>query len=266
MNLHETMQQVKAIARDAGTLVMSYYNQPMKMGTKASARDIVTEADKAAEVLIVERLTALYPGHHIVGEEGGGQGAPMADADYYWYVDPIDGTTNFAGTIPYFSTSIALTDSDHNILLGVVYDPTRPEMFSAIRGSGAYLNDSPIHVSETSDMLNSLFASGFPANEDVQTNVMYWTNFLKEARGMRRLGSAALDLCYVGCGRLEGWWEGGINRWDVMAGILIVNEAGGTLSDFSGNSDPQKNNDGYYVASNTTLHPDMLRILQSDTE
>ena len=262
MHLYRTLQQVKEIALDAGILVMNYFEKPVAMNAKANARDIVTEADKASEKLIVERLTALYPEHHIVGEEGGGQGKPMDEAEYYWYVDPIDGTTNFAGSIPYFSVSIAMTDKDFNPLLGVVLDPTRPELFAAIKGEGAWRNDQPIRVSSADKLVDSIVVSGFPTGDRLM-NVPHWQNFLPHVRGARRLGSAALDLCYVACGRAEGFWENAINRWDVMAGVLMVQEAGGTLSDFDGNPDPQRIDSGQYLASNGLIHDTMLRVLQT---
>jgi myo-inositol-1(or 4)-monophosphatase len=200
-----------------------------------------------------------------VGEEGGGQGAPAASAPYHWYVDPIDGTVNFASKLPHFCTSIALATPDRQPLVGLVYDPTRREAFTAIHGQGARLNGQPVHVTQTAELIDSVLSSGFPYDRQTNpdNNLKEWSAFLTQIRGERRLGSAALDLCYVGAGRLDGYWEKDLKPWDVMAGLLIAREAGGMVTDYHGGPNPQRVDRGWYVASNGRIHAAMLQILQS---
>ncbi len=174
---------------------------------KSSRIDIVTAADTEAEAAIVAALLARFPGHHIVGEEGGGQGAPVATAPYQWFVDPIDGTVNFAAKLPHFCTSIALATPDREPLLGVIYDPTRRELFTAVKGQGARLNGQPLRVTQTAELIDAVITSGFPYDKHTNpdNNLKEWTAFLRLIRGERRLGSAALDLSYVAAGRLDGY-------------------------------------------------------------
>ncbi len=253
------------IARGAGEIIMQHFAAPIPTTLKSSRTDIVTAADTEAEAYVVRELLARFPHHHIVGEEGGGQGAPAVSAPYHWFVDPIDGTVNFASKLPHFCTSIALATPDREPLLGVVFDPTRGELFTAVYGAGAFLNGQPIRVTQTAELIDAVVTSGFPYDKQTNpdNNLKEWTAFLTRIRGERRLGSAALDLSYVGAGRLDGYWEKDLKPWDVMAGMLIAREAGGTVTDYQGDSHPQRLDRGRYVASNGKLHHEMLQVLQS---
>ncbi|MDI1249974.1 MAG: inositol monophosphatase family protein [Lacunisphaera sp.] len=261
----QILGDITAIARAAGEIILRHFAAPIPTSVKGTRSDIVTAADTEAEACIVAALRARFPDHHIVGEEGGGQGAPAAAAPYHWFVDPIDGTVNFAAKLPHFCTSIALATPDRQPLLGVVYDPNRRELFTAVKGRGAELNGRPLHVTQTAGLNDAVVSTGFPYDKHTNpdNNLKEWTAFLKHIRGERRLGSAALDLCYVAAGRLDGYWEKDLKTWDVMAGLLIAREAGGTVTDYQGGSDPQRLERGRYVASNGRIHAVMLAVLQS---
>lgn len=264
MDLQTVRRAAADIAREAGAVLMQYYDRPHQETVKAVVTDIVTEADPAAEAVIVSRLRAAFPQHHIIGEEGGGMGAPAAEADYCWHVDPLDGTVNFANNIPYFSVSLALAGPDGRPLVGVVFDPTRDEMYSAARGFGATLNDRPLRVSATHDLQNAILCTGFPY--DIAThpdnNLRQWIHFLRVTRGVRRFGSAALDLCYAAAGRFDGFWESRIHSWDCLAGILLVREAGGQVTDYQGADSDAVYAGAELVASNGLLHAPMLAALR----
>lgn len=264
MEPNRLVEQVAAIARAAGEIIMRHFAAPIPTTTKTSRIDIVTAADREAEAFIVRGLAQRFPDDHIVGEEGGGQGAPATAAPRAWFVDPIDGTVNFASKLPHFCTSIALATPDRQPLLGVVYDPTRDELFTATRGGGAFLNGRPIRVTETAELIDAVITSGFPYDKHTNpdNNLKEWAAFTLKIRGERRLGSAALDLCYVAAGRLDGYWEKDLKTYDVMAGLLLVREAGGAVTDYRGDPNPQHQDRGRYVASNGRLHPAMLQVLQ----
>ncbi len=259
------LPDIVAIAKGAGEIIMRHFAAPIPTTLKSSRIDIVTAADTEAEAYIVKEILARFPDHHIVGEEGGGQGAPAASAPYQWFVDPIDGTVNFASKLPHFCTSIALTPPDRQPLLGVIFDPTRRELFTAVKGHGAWLNGKALRVTQTAELIDAVITSGFPYDKHTNpdNNLREWGAFLTRIRGERRLGSAALDLCYVAAGRLDGYWEKDLKPWDVMAGMLIAREAGGMVTDYQGNSNPQQLDRGRYVASNGKLHAEMLQVLQS---
>ncbi|MEN9841249.1 MAG: hypothetical protein RL376_1049 [Verrucomicrobiota bacterium] len=259
----ELLLQVSKLALGAGEIVMRHFAAPIPTTSKSSRIDIVTAADTEVEAFIVGELTRLFPEHHIVGEEGGGQGAVAAGAASHWFVDPIDGTVNFASKLPHFCTSIALATADRQPLLGVVYDPTRRELFTAVRGGGACLNGQPIRVTQTAELVDAVVTSGFPYDKHTNpdNNLREWAAFLTRIRGERRLGSAALDLCYVAAGRLDGYWEKDLKTYDVMAGMLIAREAGGTVTDYAGGPNPQHEDRGRYVASNGIIHAEMLGVL-----
>jgi myo-inositol-1(or 4)-monophosphatase len=261
----QILNDITALARSAGGIILRHFAAPIPTSVKGTRSDIVTAADTEAEDCIVSALRARFPDHHIVGEEGGGQGAPAASAPYHWFVDPIDGTVNFAAKLPHFCTSIALATPDRQPLLGVVYDPTRRELFTAVKGRGAALNGQPLRVTQTAGLNDAVVSTGFPYDKHTNpdNNLKEWAAFLKHIRGERRLGSAALDLCYVAAGRLDGYWEQQLNPWDVMAGMLIAREAGGTVTDYTGDSNPQRRDKGRYVASNGRIHAAMLAVLQS---
>ncbi len=265
MTFPETLEEVVGIAFRAGEIIMRHFAAPIPITTKSSRIDIVTAADKEAEELIVRELMARFPSHHIVGEEGGGQGADAASAPYHWFVDPIDGTVNFASKLPHFCTSIALATPDRKPLLGLIYDPTRRELFTAIAGHGAWLNGQPIRVTQTAELIDAVITSGFPYDKHTNpdNNLKEWAAFLMKIRGERRFGAAALDLCYVAAGRMDGYWEKGLKPYDSMSGVLLVQEAGGVVTDYDGQPDPQRRDRGHYVASNGRLHSEMLAILKS---
>jgi len=261
----QLLPEIAAIACATGDIILRHFSAPIPTTVKGTRSDIVTAADTEAEAFIVGELLRRFPDHHIVGEEGGGQGAPAALAPWHWYVDPIDGTVNFAAKLPHFCTSIALATPARQPVLGVIYDPTRRELFTAVAGQGARLNGQPIRVTETVAINDAVVSSGFPYDKhsNPDNNLGEWAAFLKHIRGERRLGSAALDLCYVGAGRLDGYWEKDLKPWDVMAGMLIAREAGGMVTDYTGGADPQRLDRGRFVASNGRIHTAMLAVLQS---
>jgi myo-inositol-1(or 4)-monophosphatase len=268
MSPAEILNDVTAIALGAGQIILRHFAAPVPTSVKSSRIDIVTAADTEVEAYIVRELRRRFPDHHIVGEEGGGQGVPAAVAPYHWFVDPIDGTVNFASKLPHFCTSIALTTPDRQPLLGVIYDPTRRELFTAGRGDGAQLNGQPLCVTQTSELIDAVITSGFPYDKHTNpdNNLKEWSAFLLRIRGERRLGSAALDLAYVAAGRLDGYWEQNLKPYDALAGMLMVREAGGTVTDYRGGPNPQSQERGRYVGSNGRLHEAMLQVLQSVSE
>ncbi|MGF1532634.1 MAG: inositol monophosphatase family protein [Bernardetiaceae bacterium] len=198
-----------------------------------STNSLVSYVDKQAEKELIEGLTDLLPEAGFVAEEGGGEHRP---GHYNWIVDPLDGTTNFVHGIPTFSISVALADAEDNILLGVVHEVMRGETFHALKGGGAFLNNRPIRCSPVTQLSESLIATGFPYESftKVEDYLQILRQFMQHSHGMRRIGSAAVDLAYVACGRFEGFFEYGLKPWDVAAGMLLVSEAGGQISDFSG--------------------------------
>ena len=219
-----------AIAREAGTLLMKYFHQGLKIEYKGDA-DLVTAADRASETLIRQRITQQFPAHDVLGEE---QGLNDQGSDYRWYVDPLDGTTNFAHGYPVFCVSMALEHSGRRIA-GVIYDPTRDEMFSADLGKGAHLNGKAIHVSKAAQLRECLLATGFPSHKRHKNpNIHFYHQITLRTHGVRRAGSAALDQCNVACGRFDGFWEFNLNPWDTAAGVLLVEEAGGKVTRFDG--------------------------------
>jgi myo-inositol-1(or 4)-monophosphatase len=242
------------IAREAGALLLEYFERKIPFELKGE-HDLVTEADRASERLIVERLRARYPEHSIVAEEGGGL---EAQPEYRWHVDPLDGTTNFAHSFPMFNVTLALERAGE-LIAGVVFDPLRGEMFSAERGAGAFLNDKPIRVSAAARIEDSLVATGFPSRKRHQNvNVHFFYQLAMATHGVRRAGSAALDLAYVACGRLDGFWEFGLSSWDMAAGILLIEEAGGECSDMRGG--PYDLRGPHLLADNGAIHDGMLGL------
>ena len=249
---------MSAIAREAGALLMDFFHQHLKVEYKGEA-DLVTAADRAAEKLIRERITQKWPHHDVLGEE---QGLNDQGSEYRWYVDPLDGTTNFAHGYPVFCVSMAVehrgSPRDGERIAGVIYDPTRDELFSAERGKGAYLNGEPIHVSKTHTLQESLVATGFPSHKRHKNpNIYFYHQITLHSHGVRRAGSAALDLCSVATGRFDGFWEFNLNPWDTAAGVLLVEEAGGRVTRFDGS--PFELNSRETVASNGLVHHELLR-------
>lgn len=244
------------IAREAGALLMDYFRQRVAVEYKGEA-DLVTTADRASEALIRERIRSLWPGHDILGEE---EGLIDTGSDYRWYVDPLDGTTNFAHGFPVFCISMALEYKGKRTA-GVVYDPTRDEMFVAELGAGAFLNGQRMHVSKIANLSESLVATGFPSHKRHKNpNIFFYHQITLRTHGVRRAGSAALDLCSVAAGRFEGFWEFNLNPWDTAAGVLIVEEAGGKVTDFRGG--PFQLNSRETVASNILIHEALLNEFQ----
>jgi myo-inositol-1(or 4)-monophosphatase len=225
---------------------------------KGEERNLVSEIDRGAEERIIGIIKRHYPSHAILAEESGGSEAP---AEYRWIIDPLDGTTNFLHGVPIFSVSIAV-EHRGEVIAGVVYDPCMDEMFTGEKGKGAFLNGRRLKVSGASRMIDSLLVTGFPY--DIASNpdaaVERFVGFLMEAQGVRRLGSAALDLCYVAAGRFEGFWEVYLSPWDMAAGALFVREAGGMTTDMEGA--PLSIYQKRVVASNGLMHKAMLDILQ----
>jgi myo-inositol-1(or 4)-monophosphatase len=220
------------IAREAGAFLMPFFRRRVAIEYKGEA-DLVTEADRGSEALIRKRIKALWPDHDILGEE---EGLVDTGSKYRWYVDPLDGTTNFAHGFPVFCVSMGLEYKGQRIA-GVVYDPTRDELFSAAKGHGAFLNEEQIHVSKVSRLKEALVATGFPSHKRHKNpNIHFYHQITLRTHGIRRAGAAAVDLCYVAAGRLEGFWEFNLNAWDTAAGTLIVEEAGGKVSSFDGSS------------------------------
>jgi myo-inositol-1(or 4)-monophosphatase len=240
------------IAREAGALLMTYFQQNVKVEYKGDA-DLVTIADRKSEALIRERIRKYWPTHDVLGEE---QGLVDTGSDYRWYVDPLDGTTNFAHGFPVFCVSMALEYKGRRIA-GVICDPTRDELFAAEQGSGAYLNQQRISVSKISNLAECLVGTGFPSHKRHKNpNIFFYHQITLRTHGVRRAGSAALDLCNVACGRFDGFWEFNLNPWDTAAGVLIVEEAGGKVTDFSGG--PFQLNSRETLASNGLVHSALL--------
>ena len=235
----EFVGEAEKIAREAGALLRGFYEKGVATEYKGDV-DLVTEADRASEQLIVSRLKAAFPGHGIFGEEGTRDGL---ESEYRWYVDPLDGTTNFAHGFPAFCVLLGLehrapglaADADGEMVAAVTYDPLRNEMFEAEKGKGAWLNGRRIHVSKTKTLQESLTATGFPSHKrHMNPNVYFYQQITLRSHGVRRAGSAGLDLAYVACGRLDGFWEFNLNPWDTSAGVLLVEEAGGKVTHFDG--------------------------------
>jgi myo-inositol-1(or 4)-monophosphatase len=242
------------IAREAGTMLSQFFTRRIGYELKGEF-DLVTEADRASEKLIVERLRSRFPSHDIMAEEGGGHDT---GSEYCWYVDPLDGTTNFAHGFPFFNVTLAL-ERGGRMVAGVVFDPMRNEMFSAERGGGAYLNGKRIHVSRCGAVEDSLVATGFPSrrrHDNINVHFYYQLGML--SHGVRRAGAAALDLAYVACGRLDAFWEFGLKPWDQAAGILLVEEAGGRCSDMYGGQTLLTS--PTLLADNGAIHEEMLRL------
>lgn len=221
--------------------------------------DLVTDADRASEALIASRLRAAFPGHRLIGEEGTRSETADADAPFVWIFDPLDGTTNYAHGYPHFAVSLALRWNDIG-LIGMVYDPMRDELFAAERGKGATLNGKPMRVSAIDTLVSALLATGFSYNlAERAENEVIWRDFLLSSQGPRRDGAAALNLAYVAAGRIDGFWERPLEVWDMAAGAILIEEAGGTVSNYAnGPFDPFSRQ---CVSSNGHLHDLMLEVI-----
>jgi len=249
------------IAREAGARLREFFEQGVATEYKGDV-DLVTVADRTVEKLIRTRLGEAFPDHGIYGEEGTRE---RMDREFRWYVDPLDGTTNFAHGFPQFCVSMGLEqrgaglkpDEDGTILAAVIYDPMRDELFEAELGRGAMVNGKPLHVSKTPHLAEALVATGFPSRKRHQSpNIHFYHEFTLRSHGVRRAGSAALDLAYVAAGRLEAFWEFNLNPWDTAAGVLLVTEACGRVSDFAGR--PFKLDSREVLATNGLIHDEMV--------
>lgn len=259
------LPQAESIAREAGALLREFYHRGVRAEYKGDV-DLVTEADRASEKLIVTRLHEAFPSHGIYGEEGTRE---ALDSEFRWYVDPLDGTTNFAHGFPVFCVVLGCEqrkpglapDQDGEMVAGVIYDPLRDELFSAARGQGATLNGRPIHVSRTAKLQESLIATGFPSQKrHASPNIHFYQQFTLRSHGVRRAGSAAIDLAYVACGRMEGFWEFQLNPWDTSAGYLLVEEAGGKITHFDGSKFTLDSVE--VLATNGLIHDEMVNLFE----
>jgi myo-inositol-1(or 4)-monophosphatase len=249
------------IAREAGALLREYYAKGVETEYKGDV-DIVTAADRAAEKLIRTRLGEAFPEHGVYGEEGTRE---RMDGEFRWYVDPLDGTTNFAHGFPQFCVSLGLEQrtagmkdgEDGALVAGVIYDPLRDELFTAELGQGALLNGKPARVSRNAELAEALLGTGFPSRKrHASPNIHFYQEFTLRSHGVRRAGSAALDLAYVACGRMDAFWEFNLNPWDTAAGILLVEEAGGRVTDFEGRPFQLKSDE--ILASNGLIHQELI--------
>lgn len=254
------------IALEAGAMLRDYYHQGVATEYKGEV-DLVTVADRTSEKLIVERLHEMFPSHGVYGEEGT---RSHLESEYRWYIDPLDGTTNFAHGFPAFCVSMGLekrspslpASQDGEIIAGVIYDPLREELFTAEKGKGAYLNGARNHVSQTPVLAEALVATGFPSRKRHDNpNVYFYQQFTLRSHGVRRAGSAALDLAYTACGRLDAYWEFNLNPWDTAAGALLVTEAGGSMTRYDGS--PFQLNSEEILATNGLLRNEMLSFFRA---
>jgi myo-inositol-1(or 4)-monophosphatase len=255
-NVTSELETALSAAKRAGEVLRVGFGAEHDITYKGEV-DLVTEVDKAAERVIREELLETFPSYGMLAEEGG---ELAGEGDARWIVDPLDGTTNYAHGLPIFCVSVALERAAEEVVLGVVHDPMREETFVAERGRGAILNGRPISVSDTDEPIRALMATDFPYDrERMPETLELFGRFSALSRGMRRLGAAALDLCYVGAGRLDGYYMRGVRVWDLAAGSLIVREGGGKLTDYRG--EELALDGGEIVASNGHLHPAMTRLM-----
>ncbi len=250
------------IARGAGDILLKGFRSASTVVSYKSRTNLVTDADRASEDFIYRELSDAFPDHSIVAEEGSGKDAGDG---FVWYVDPLDGTNNYAHGIDQFCVSLGVTRGHAGpVVMGVIFDPCRGEMFTATEGGGAFLNGNAVAVSETGELGYSILATGFPYDKDVNedNNLREFGRIMPRVQGIRRMGSAALDMASVACGRFEGYWERGIKSWDIAAGVLLVREAGGAVTGYRG-EEPDLNG-GRIAATNGRVHSELLKLLASD--
>ena len=255
--MHPTRSDLKSLARRAGEILFDGFGQEHQIGYKGLL-DLVTEVDHRSEDFLVQAIRERFPADQIVTEESGNLAGTSANR---WFIDPLDGTVNYAHGVPFFCVSIGYADSQ-GLRLGAIFDPVHAECFSAERGQGAWVNEVPIHVSENLDITHSLLVTGFAPNawDQTQKNLELFGRMVQITQGVRRLGSAALDLCYVACGRMDGYWELKLNAWDLAAGTLIAAEAGARVTDLSGRPEYMRPPYDLLVA-NPGLHAQLLDVL-----
>jgi myo-inositol-1(or 4)-monophosphatase len=257
MEWEESLKVAEEASRMAGEMLHRHIDSSREIVYKGAV-DLVTNFDRRSQEVIFSHLSSRFPDHDFLAEE---DLCEQRGSEFRWIIDPIDGTTNYAHNFPLFCVSIAL-EWKSNVVCGVIYDPMRGEMFSAISGKGSVMNGHRIQISATGDLDKSLLATGFPydVRESEVNNIDHFVNFATRAQAIRRCGSAALDLCYVACGRFDGFWELKLSLWDVAAGILIVEESGGRVSDFRGETASIYGKD--LLASNGLIHEQMIQILK----
>jgi myo-inositol-1(or 4)-monophosphatase len=249
------LEAATEIAQEAGKILIEELSRPLDLHYKGDEVDLVTQADKRSEKTIVERLTKYFPDHAIAAEEGTGH---ESASEFRWHVDPLDGTTNFAHGYPCFCVSIALAQRS-TLLVAVVFNPFYNELFTAARGEGAAFNSKKMHVSKNATVSTSLLCTGFPVhNRKGSPNLQYYGDFTMRSHGVRRDGSAALDLASIAAGRFDGFWEFGLKPWDTAAGVLLIEEAGGKVTDFAGN--PYQLGGPVILATNGLIHEEMRHI------
>jgi len=255
------LTDLEHMARHAGQILRAGFGQHNQVDYKGTI-DPVTEVDRRSEAYILEEIRARFPDHRILSEESG---FSSGRDGCQWFVDPLDGTVNFAHGLPIFSVSIAYAE-EGEVQLGVVYDPMREECFKAQRGAGAWLNDKPIRVSDTRELLKSVLVTGFPYDIQInpQNNLDHFGDFMLRCQGVRRLGSAALDLCYVAAGRMDGYWEISIDAWDVAAGGLIAGQAGAKVTNIRGGGD-YLSPPCTVLAANEHIYPQMMQVMLGKT-
>ncbi len=250
------LEVAEKTAREAGVILLENLGKVKEIEFKAK-NSLVTEVDKLSEEIIISNIKNSFPEHAIFAEESG---RDSNESEHLWLIDPIDGTTNYAHAYPFFSISIAL-EINGEVEVGLVYDPVKDEMFTAEKGKGAFLNRESITVSKSHAIEHSHVCTGFMHEVEwmVEANIKHFGNFIRRARAVRRDGSAALDLCYVACGRFDGFWELGLNPWDTAAAVLILKEAGGQVSTFTG--EEYSIYEKEILASNSIVHEQMIEIL-----
>lgn len=258
--MEKLLETAKEAAYEAGEIQLSFLGKVKEITRKSCKNDLVTVADKQSEEKIISIIKTYYPDHNILGEETGCHNEN--DSEYLWVVDPLDGTTNFAHNFPHFAVSIGLVKRG-KIIMGVVYDPCRNELFWAAEGFGAFLNSEPIKVSATEYLSEALVATGFaPMKADAfEANFEHFKKFMFKTQAIRRPGAAALDICYVACGRLDAFWEMKLNAWDVAAGTCIAREAGGKVTNFD--SEDFDIYEKSIIASNGILHNSMKEVIEN---
>lgn len=258
-NVEKLLEVAKEAAYEAGEIQLSYLGKNKHIEQKSCVNDLVTDADKKSEAKIISIINTYFPEHDILGEETGSH--LEHNSSYLWVIDPLDGTTNFAHNFPHFAVSIGLV-KDGQIYMGVVYDPFKNELFWAAQGHGAFLNSDRITVSSIETLNKALVATGFAPNkkEALETNLEYFKQFMLKTHAVRRPGAASLDICYVACGRLDGFWEMKLHAWDVTAGACIVREAGGKVTNF--NSEEFDIYEKSIIATNGLLHQAMKEIIE----
>lgn len=252
------LETAKAAARKAGEIIQDRLGRlDASAIDEKTANDFVTSVDLAAESAIIHHIHKHYPDHRILGEESG---QSQSSSDYEWIIDPLDGTTNFVKNIPFYAVSIGIRHREQ-MIAGVVYNPPSDELFSARYQHGAFLNDIPIKIGNTDDFSRAFLATGFPhhAKAYLSPFMTAFTKIFDDAAGVRRLGAAALDLCYTACGRFDGFWELGLHAWDIAAGSLIIQEAGGVITDFQGEDNHLEN--GFVIAGNSLIHQHLIKTL-----